>query len=269
MQYYTNDQLARYAPAVAATEAHDSRSKRYGFLNTLSIVDALRDAGWFPVDYQIGNPRSVKGREFGKHMLRFRQDNGIAFERDALIPEVVLFNAHDGTSAYRFMAGIFRVLCSNGLIVADSMFGDIRVIHTRNAIKQAVEATDTILDAVPGIMGRVDAWKLVELSQSGKLEFANEAAKLRPGVLQPVASELLRPRRFRDEGQDLWRTFNVVQENLIKGGTYGRKTETVQINGVNRDVVTEQRLRAIKGPKELIQVNRDLWDLADQFAKAA
>ena len=34
------------------------------------------------------------------------------------VPEVVFLNSHDGTSAYQLRMGIFRVVCTNGLIVS-------------------------------------------------------------------------------------------------------------------------------------------------------
>lgn len=271
MQYLSNEQLTRMVPSVAATAAHESRSDRYGFLSTLDVVDALRGSGWYPVRAEVGNPRTRKSREYGKHMLRFRQHPDVTIEVGEVVPEIVCFNAHDGTAAYRFMAGLFRSICSNGLIVADDTFGDIRVMHTKYAIQEALTASEAILDAVPSIMGRVDAWKMVDLDRSSSLEFANEAAKLRPGILKPISAELLGHRRWADKKSDLWTTFNKVQENLIRGGTYGTKVVTIKDyrDGTNKDITETKRLRAIKAPKELVSVNRGLWNLADQFAKAA
>jgi hypothetical protein len=57
--------------------------------------------------------------------------------------------------------------------------------------------------------------------------------------------QLLIPRRRDDRANDLWTTFNVVQENVIKGGLSAmgrdangrrRRTTTRQVNGIDQDV---------------------------------
>ncbi|MEA9980016.1 DUF932 domain-containing protein, partial [Pseudomonas sp. RTS4] len=64
-------------------------------------------------------------------------------------------------------------------------------------------------------------------------------------------SQLLLPRRREDRSDDLWTTFNRVQENVIKGGLdgrnkKGRRTKTRAVNGIDQDV----------------KLNRALWKLA-------
>ena len=68
---------------------------------------------------------------------------------------------------------------------------------------------------------------------------------------------LLQPRRIEDTSKDLWTTFNVVQENIIKGGMYTRGSD-----GRSR------RARAIKSVNEDQRLNKALWILADSLAKS-
>ncbi|STD21789.1 protein of uncharacterised function DUF932 [Enterobacter asburiae] len=43
---------------------------------------------------------------------------------------------------------------------------------------------------------------------------------------QPVtAPQILSPRRWQDESNDLWTTYQRIQENLIKGGLSGRSAK--------------------------------------------
>jgi sporulation protein YlmC with PRC-barrel domain len=69
------------------------------------------------------------------------------------------------------------------------------------------------------------------------------------GGLEPA--RLLAPRRAADVGNDLWRTLNVVQENVLHGGI-PRRTAS------NRLV----RTRAITAIREDVRINSGLWDLA-------
>ena len=65
-------------------------------------------------------------RDYTKHMIRLRhasQING----REA--NEIILLNSHDGTSSYQMLAGMFRFVCSNGLVCGDTV-ADVRVPHS-------------------------------------------------------------------------------------------------------------------------------------------
>jgi hypothetical protein len=54
----------------------------------------------------------------------------------------------------------------------------------------------------------------------------------------------------------VWRTFNVIQENLVRGGVRG-----VASNG------RRQRTRAMTGVDASTRLNRELWTLAEGMAK--
>ena len=72
----------------------------------------------------------------------------------------------------------------------------------------------------------------------------------------PVSSErLLAPKRREDVGQDLWKTFNVLQENLVRGGVRAQNT-----NG------RRMRTRAVIGVDAGVRLNRELWALAEGMA---
>ena len=45
------------------------------------------------------------------------------------IPEMVLINSNNGSRAFRFEAGIFRLVCENGMIIKEADFGSIRQVH--------------------------------------------------------------------------------------------------------------------------------------------
>ena len=97
------------------------------------------------------------------------------------------------------------------------------------------------------------------LDQLERLDFAAQAAALRfHGALETglEPGRLLVPRRAEDAGDDLWRTFNVVQENVLRGGLR-------PADGFRRLA----RTRAIRAIREDVRLNSGLWDLA--LARAA
>lgn len=90
--------LRERAPAAFADSAHESRSAAYTFISTATVVDALRVAGFYPVEAR----QALRARSalHARHLIRFRRRFETVALRDA-VPEILFLNSHDGTSAYR------------------------------------------------------------------------------------------------------------------------------------------------------------------------
>lgn len=252
----SNEEIAVYAPSVLATEPHSSRGERYAFIPTLQVLDGLRGEGFQPIEVRQTKVRDQSRREHTKHMIRLRRE-GFAFEgNDAEVPELVLLNSHDGTSAYQLLAGVFRMVCSNGLI-AGTMINEVKVRHSGRVIDDVIEGSFEVIENVNEVASSIDRFKSIQLDAVEQERFAHEAKLIRwddaPAPVSDIA--LLRRRRFEDRSNSLWDTFNVVQENLIRGGLRG-------LSRSNRRTST----RAVSGVNENVRINRALWALADQYA---
>lgn len=257
-----NDTIARYAPSVLATAAHDSRGERYAFIPTIDVLDGLRREGFQPYEVRQTQCRDVGKRAFTKHMVRLRHPDAAATQ--GLAPEIILVNSHDGTSSYQLLAGFFRFVCSNGLIAGD-VCEDIRVRHSGNVVDNVIEGACRVVSNLGQASERIEAYKGTILLPEERTAFADAAAELRWGSdpetgtsLAPIYGhdQLVRSRRTEDNQPSLWNTFNVVQENLITGGLGGRSK-----NG------RRTRTREVGGVTENVRLNRALWTLADKLAK--
>jgi hypothetical protein len=249
----TNEQIAHYAPSVLADAAHESRGERYTFIPTMSVVEGLRKEGFHPFEVRQTRCRDLSKREFTKHMVRFRHASSIIANEE--VPELVLLNSHDGSSSYQLISGIFRFVCSNGLIAGD-VFNDVRVRHSGRVVDDVIEGSFRVLENTNEIMSRIDTYKAITLSQPEQQVFANAALQLRWDEAPVAPERLLRANRWQDNKTDLWTTFNRVQENLIKGGVSGR-------SATGRRMTT----RAVGGVNENVKLNRALWSLADGLAQ--
>lgn len=251
----TNDQIARVAPSVLATAAHESRGDRYAFIPTIDVLDGLRREGFQPFEVRQTKCRDEGKREHTKHLVRLRHPDAIALQGE--VPEICLLNSHDGTSSYQLLAGFFRFVCSNGLIAGD-ICNDVRVRHTGNVVDDVIEGSYTVLDNIKAIGERIETYKATDLALTEQLAFAEAASLLRwDQDKAPVdASHLLTARRFEDRKSDLWTTFNRAQENLLNGGLRGRTTTGKRT-----------RTRAVGGVTENVKLNRALWTLADSLAR--
>jgi acyl-CoA reductase-like NAD-dependent aldehyde dehydrogenase len=178
----------------------------------------------------------------------------------------VLLNSHDGTSAYRVMSGVFRLVCLNGMVVADRQDAEVRVPHKGEVVRQVVEGSYAVLDDARRALDAAEAWQAMPLARDEQRAFGEAARLLRFGDAEgntdtPITSEqLLAPRRAEDAGDDLWRTFNRVQENVIRGGltSWGRDAR-----GRSRRI-TSREVTGIDGD---VRLNRALWQLAERMAQ--
>ena len=264
-----SDQLRRLVPSAFATRAHESRSERYTDIPTSAVIDGLSANGFEPTFAKQGRSRIAGKAEFTKHLLRFRYRGGERTGRKVgdVFPEVVLLNSHDGTSAYQLMAGIFRFVCLNGMVVADRDLGALKVPHKGNVVDQVIEGSHAVLQESVRAVDRADAWASVTLSGDERLAMAEGAHVLRFGEdrsgqvarLVPPA-QLLSVRRHQDTAHDLWTTTNVLQENAIRGGLVAWDRD---VNNRRRRVAT----RPVKGIDQDVKLNRALWLLGERMAE--
>lgn len=263
----TIDQIARYAPSAMATHAHESRSDRYIYIPTVNVIEGMIKAGFQPFSASQSRSRIEGKTEFTKHMIRFRHPDteSSLMKVGDVVPEVVLINSHDGTSAYKLIAGMFRLVCSNGLMVSDAEIAAVTVMHKGNILENVVDGSYRLIEDSQKAMGTVRTWTELQLTTGEQSALAEAAHTLRFAdaegkVTTPItAAQLLQPRRAYDQGNDLWKTFNRVQENVIKGG----------LSAIQRDEngrrVRRVSTRQVKGIDQDVKLNRALWQLAERM----
>jgi len=250
-------------PAVYAEKAHESRSESYRHVKTSAIVDLIRGQGYEVQSASAANVRLAHKQGFQKHLVRFRrisESESPQMIGDS-IPQLILINSHDGTSGITIAAGLFRLVCLNGLVVADSTFSKISIPHRGSLSldsKVLASASRAIEYADNGAKAALQ-WSKIELSYIEQLEFAKRALELRyPNDSAPIRiGDLLTPRRYADSGNDLWRVFNRVQENLVKGGL------SASVEGRKRGV------SALRNAQRDFSINSDLWGIAHSIYEAA
>jgi hypothetical protein len=211
--------LRAQAPSIFAAGPMQGVSNRYTFVPTARIVDGLREQDWVPVDVEEQRIRTESRRGFQKHLLRFRRAEQMA-TLDEWNVELVLLNSHDRGCAYQLHAGIYRRICSNGLVMSEGSFEAIRFRHSKLETDEVVRASFRLLEFVPKVGELVNRFRERVPDASESLELASHAVLLRYPSLDasPVEPEtLLKARRDEDISLDLWTTLNRIQENLIRG----------------------------------------------------
>lgn len=249
----TDQQIREVVPSIFADTPHESRSDRYSYIPTVSVLNELRKEGFQPFMVTQTRVRNAERRDFTKHMIRLRHAGQINARGEA--NEIILLNSHDGTSSYQMLAGMFRFVCSNGLVCGDTV-ADVRVPHKDDVTAQVVEGAYRVLGGFDQAQTSRALMQDVTLDTGEAEVFARAALSLKydePEKPAPVTeSQILLPRRVEDRRSDLWSVFNRTQENLTKGGLSGRS-----VNG------SRQKTRPVLGIDQNIKLNRALWLLAD------
>lgn len=251
----TIDQIERAAPSVLAVDKHGSRSDRYTYIPTRDVLAGLQREGFQPYEVRQGGSGDLEKRAFTKHMIRLRQ-SGDVMVGDSF-REIVLINSHDGTSSYQLMAGMFRLVCSNGLVVGAGELQGLRIPHKGNIVHEVIEGAYRIVEDTRQAALSASDMAQIELKPAEADAFAEAASQLRWDDAAPVQPrQLLTPRRRDDVGSDLWRTFNRVQESLVQGGVaYTQRDDRGR-------PVARRETRPVQNIDGNVTLNRALWTLA-------
>ena len=272
--FLSNDDLRRVCPMVLhTTPTNPEVSDRYVHANTMTVVEDLAKLGWFPVQAkQCRNKKNSSGiRSF--HMIAFQNpdvkitktlDNGEKVVDT--YPRIILTNSHDGFNSFKFMLGLFRLVCSNGLVVCDNQMVDMAIRHINYDFEELRKVVASAIERVPEIVNTMNEMRNVILTDEQKTALATEVVKLRKGIEDDkdfvveaeVVEDILTPVRGEDKGNDLWTIFNICQEKMIKGG-FGLRSTRNKL----------RRQRGITSIKKDMEFNQRLWNTASQYLAAA
>ena len=234
-------------------------SKHYSFVPTMNIVNDLRALGYEVVDAKQVKARKKSTNGYQKHMITFEHPK-YKVEGSKEYPQILLTNSHDGGNAFTLSAGIFRLVCSNGLVIKTEDYGSARLVHKGYSFEAVQTLVKEFEETVAEVLTKITEMKKVQLTKEQQIEFAKKAALLRftaksyneDNISDVVdIDDLLNVERKEDAGNGLYEVFNRVQESLINGKyTYlGTKDKP-------------RKARPIKNFKQNIEVNSKLSKLA-------
>lgn len=254
----SNDMIAKIAPSTAATRPMAGASEKYDFIPTLEAVDLIRGAGWQPYQASQAATRLDSKKGFQRHVVKFSMGQELMGDNSERI-DLVLMNSHDRGTAFKIFMGIFRIACSNGLIV-----GDLAMSFTHKHVNfdqsEFIKSVRYIEDNSQKIAEKVHDYKQIKMDRNESGIYTKAAAQLISDNPEEISqSSLSRPRRFGDRKDDLWTLFNRTQENIIKGG--------VMRTGLTENGRRKRRTKGVSSIGRDIKLNKALWTLTDEMAK--
>ena len=245
---YTLDEIKKIAPSVFTTEKAPHLTDKYIQTPTSRVVEDLMNLGWQVTKAQEVRSRKYKG--FQKHVVVFRNPDIMIKGKDGddAFPQILLTNSHDGKAAFNFRVGIFRLVCSNGLVISDADFSNVSIRHINYTFESLQAKVAEMITKLPNLVNKINTFKQTQLTEEQMKDFATKAMQLRTKQ-QVDVMEVLTAERPQDEGNDLWVVFNRIQEKLT-GGSYraGRR-----------------KARSVKNFQKDIELNEQLFELAGSY----
>jgi len=258
-EFLSKEQIKSKAPSIFTSTAAQGVSDKYTHIPTSNVIDDMDLLGWKVVDAKEVKAR--KGIGFQKHLLVFRNEDVVinGADGDTVYPQILLTNSHDGKNSFTFTAGLFRMICENGLVVSTEQFEDVKMRHMGYTFEELQEQIKGMVERLPLTVESMNKMKQIEMSQEAAIEFAQKAiaTRFKENEIENIsvdANQLLIPTRKEDEGNDLWSVFNVVQEKILEGDfnyTFGVKV---------------RKARKIKNFNQDLKINKELFNLALEYA---
>ena len=255
------------APAIFAKGPVDKASERYTFVPTTTLINDFSKLGW-KVN-RVSQANSRVDPLHTKHMVVLR--NSKLPMINGCTPEVVMINSHNRTCSFKFMVGLFRFLCENGLIVSMNTFDSLHVKHINYEFEDLKEMMSTVVANTPKLVGVINHFDKTLMSEAAQMEFATRAIatrfteytdkKTKAVDINTIKASidmasLLNPVRQADTPNTVWAVYNRIQEKIIKGG-FQRITLKDSIS---------RRVRPVSSIGLDVAINKSLWELATEYA---
>jgi hypothetical protein len=231
---------------------------KYTHIPTEKVIDDMELLGWKPVDAKQVKARTKSTKGFQKHMIVFRNNDVVinGEDGDTVFPQILMTNSHDGKNCFQFTAGLFRMICENGLVIADTEFEDIKMRHMGYTFEDLQGLIKDMVEKLPLTVDSMNKMKAVELEEEQMFNLAKDLLNIRVDGTEntypnEAIGEVLNIQRKKDEGNGLWEVFNRIQENIIEGNF-----EYITKGGKKRQA------RVIKNFKQDMDVNKKMFSKA-------
>ncbi len=253
----TNEQLRIKAPSLFQDQPYHEVSQKYHFIETIDIIEQLRNESWFPVAVSQSGVRDENKEGFQQHYVRFQHFSDL-INPNANVVELLLFNSHDRSKAFTISAGIYRYVCSNGLVIADSVFDSYKIKHLGDKGNDVIDAVNKITQIKPKLLEKISKFESITLSKNEKESFLQSALPLRfeEHLELDNPTQLLTPLRSEDEKNDLYTVLNILQENFLSS----------KVSGYNKETKRRFTSKQITSISKDVEINKGLWDIAERIA---
>jgi hypothetical protein len=259
--FLTTSEIKQRANSVFTDTASPNVSSKFTHIPTHKVIEDMSQLGWGVVDAKQVKAR--KGQGFQKHLVVFRNPDVVinGADGDTVFPQILLTNSNDGKNAFTFTAGLFRLVCENGLVISTQEFENVKIRHMGYTFEELQTQIRAMVEQLPLTVESMNKMKAVELDEASIVEFAEKAlaTRFKAEELENIKvdlDKLLEPTRPEDKGNDLWSVFNVLQEKILEGDFQYMSGTKIR------------KARKVKNFKQDIEINQKLFAVAAEFIAA-
>jgi len=261
--FLTLDEVKQRAKSIFTETAAPTVSDKFTHIPTFKVIEDMEQLGWGVVDAKEVKARKDATKGFQKHLVVFRNNDVVinGADGDTVFPQILLTNSNDGKNAFTFTAGLFRMVCENGLVISTEQFNDVKMRHMGYTFEELQVQIRAMVEQLPLTVESMNKMKQIQLTDEQAQDLAKKALATRFTEEQIEAvnidlDKLLEPTRPEDKGTDLWSVFNVIQEKIIDGDfTYMIGTRV-------------RKARKVKNFKQDMEINQKLFATAAEFMAA-
>ena len=254
VEFKSLDELRKIAPSIFTKQGSNNVSSKYSHIPTDQVIRDMELLGWGVIDAKQVKARRDVG--YQKHLVVIRNPDVVinGEDGDQIFPQVLMTNSHDGKNSFTFTTGLYRMICENGLVVADTEFDVIKIRHLGYDF-------DTLQDTIQEIISKLDLtvesmnkMKQTQLDEKQMFDLAKSFLDMRVegtgnNYIKTAINDVLTPQRSQDQGNGLWEVFNRVQENIIEGNfeyatDSGKPRQARVIKNFKQDQVLNQKMFA-------------------------
>jgi hypothetical protein len=202
------------------------------YIPTLDVVTKLQNEGWQLKGFA---EHRIKNRKISNNYIQMQHPDFAVQNKQGkneAFTSITLSNSSNGAQPLQMSLGMYRQVCSNGMVTFDQHAESQNIKHTEINYRDLDRFVSSMNSKANKLITEVNEMKHRGLSIEDIRKLAVEAASLRYTDLEDInIDDLFAVNRVEDESDDLWTVFNRIQENL-----------THDITNMKEDIKLNQQL---------------------------
>ena len=179
--FLTLDEVKQRAKSIFTATAAPTVSDKFTHIPTNRVIEDMEQLGWGVVDAKEVKARKEGTKGFQKHLVVFRNPDVVinGADGDTVFPQILLTNSNDGKNAFTFTAGLFRMVCENGLVISTEQFNDVKMRHMGYTFEELQSQIREMVEQLPLTVESMNKMKQIQLTEEQAQDLAKKALTTR------------------------------------------------------------------------------------------
>jgi len=117
-------------------EGNYNMSDRYQTITTGRVIEEFKKHGMEFDSITSSGVRKQGKQGYQKHLVRMSYGED---KEHGVKHQIVMFNSYDGSSSLQLQFGMFRFVCSNGMVAGEDLVDPVKIMHSNHSWQHKVE----------------------------------------------------------------------------------------------------------------------------------